>query len=215
MSSPISIIDCCKKCLTVFFNHFWFIFIINLLPFILFISAGFLIAQTKNYNAAEPVAIVIVLVSMIGTVFANLLLMHIFNEAFDQQPIEILHLMERSLKSFFRYWLAGMVYYMLVFIGSIFLIIPGIWAAITFSMASYAVVLKEYKIWDALSYSKKLIEGNFWKLLAFLAIFLMIAFVSNVLYQFLPGLALILFLCFSPLIVGFGTILFRTLEAEE
>lgn len=63
---------------------------------------------------------------------------------------------------------------LLVFLGSLLLIIPGIYLAVAFSMTPAVVMLEERAGWAALRRSRDLVRGYWWKTLGLLLVSLLI-----------------------------------------
>lgn len=69
----------------------------------------------------------------------------------------------------------GIICYGLVFIGSLFFLIPGLYLGIIWTFYEYIIGFRGIKGWKALEYSKKLIQGRFWKTFGFLIMINLIA----------------------------------------
>lgn len=63
---------------------------------------------------------------------------------------------------------AGIIYWFCMFVGGLLFVIPGLYLGVIWCFYEYAIGLKGMKGWDALKYSKKLMQGKFWKTLGFL-----------------------------------------------
>lgn len=68
---------------------------------------------------------------------------------------------------FFKYFAAVIIYGIMVFIGVIFFVVPGIILAIQFYFAFYAIIDKEMGPIDALEHSAVLTRGSRWDIFAF------------------------------------------------
>lgn len=66
--------------------------------------------------------------------------------------------------------ITGIPYWFLVFFGSLFFIIPGIYLGIIWTFYVYAIGLTGIKGWKALVHSKKITKNRFWKTLGFIIV---------------------------------------------
>jgi hypothetical protein len=86
-----------------------------------------------------------------------------------------------------RLILAGIVASIAVAIGLLLLIIPGIWLAISLSMAPHVVGLEDRGAIGSLTRSAALVRGRWWHTLGFV---LLVGFMGSIAVQFLQLLAL-------------------------
>lgn len=75
--------------------------------------------------------------------------------------IDLFSCIHLIFKSFF----ASLIYYLIVFVGLIFLFIPGIYIAVKYQFYEYFIVDKEYGPIKALNESSKITEGVKWELI--------------------------------------------------
>jgi len=100
--------------------------------------------------------------------------------------------------------LAGILYYIMVAVGLVLLIVPGIYLALRFGQYQNAIVDKNLGVFDSLTYSARITEGNKLNLFGLgLVCFLIV----------LAGLlALVVGLCFAaPLVYLAGVVAYRWL----
>ncbi|WP_313530212.1 hypothetical protein [Anaerotignum sp.] len=64
----------------------------------------------------------------------------------------------------------GIPYWVLIFIASTFFVIPGLVLGVFWTFYVYAIGLKDIRGWKALTYSKKLTGGKFWKTTGFIIV---------------------------------------------
>ena len=57
----------------------------------------------------------------------------------------------------------------LIFVGFIFIIVPGVYIAVRFTFASQAAVLERHSVTDSLRRSWSLVEGNWWRVFGIVA----------------------------------------------
>ncbi|MDD4842798.1 MAG: hypothetical protein PHU31_00485 [Anaerotignum sp.] len=95
---------------------------------------------------------------------------------------ETIHLREaigEAMNCLWKIIVAGLISSILIILATICFIIPGIYLGIIWTFYVYAIGLRGYKGWKALAYSKKLIDGRFWKTLGFLIVISFIAVLCN------------------------------------
>lgn len=73
----------------------------------------------------------------------------------------------KYLKKIIKYLLVSILYIVIIFIGLVFLIVPGIYFAIKFQYASYNVIEKGSSIGDAFRLSSSMTVGVKWKMILF------------------------------------------------
>ena len=71
---------------------------------------------------------------------------------------------------FLQLFLLSLVSGILIFVGTLFCIIPGIWLAISYSLANCILIFHKFEFWDAMEASRKVIATNFWLLLGTLIV---------------------------------------------
>ncbi|MGQ0720420.1 MAG: glycerophosphoryl diester phosphodiesterase membrane domain-containing protein [Candidatus Eiseniibacteriota bacterium] len=77
-----------------------------------------------------------------------------------------LTLREAWMQSGSRFWPAvgaGIFYMVFVVLGTLFLIVPGIWLSIRLALAGHALFLEGAGSWGAISRSDELMRGAFWR----------------------------------------------------
>lgn len=77
-----------------------------------------------------------------------------------------LTLREAWMQSGSRFWPAvgaGLFYMVFVVLGTLFLIVPGIWLSIRLALAGHALFLEGAGSWGAISRSDELMRGAFWR----------------------------------------------------
>jgi uncharacterized membrane protein len=90
--------------------------------------------------------------------------------------LNILHKKEASVKDVFilpttdtfRYLGAGIVYFVMVVVGLICFIVPGIYFAIKYMYVFNLIADEGMTIKEAAEKSAKMLEGNYWKIIGFL-----------------------------------------------
>ncbi|MFN6379350.1 MAG: hypothetical protein ACK4WD_08740 [Flavobacteriales bacterium] len=71
---------------------------------------------------------------------------------------------------FLQLFLLSLVSGILVLVGTLFCIIPGIWLAISYTLANCILIFHKLEFWDAMEASRKVIAKNFWLFLGTLIV---------------------------------------------
>ena len=112
----------------------------------------------------------------------------------------------KSYKIFLNYILSSLLYTVIVILGTILLILPGIYLAVRLSFYRYIVVEKEnIGVIDALKESMKITQNRFWKIFGFMLVLILI----NILGVIPFGLGLIVTIPLSVIAVA---LVYRKLE---
>jgi uncharacterized membrane protein len=83
----------------------------------------------------------------------------------------------------------------LIIVGTIFCIIPGIWLAISYTLANCILIFHKLEFWDAMEASRKVVGKNFW---SFLGLFIVMGLGGAIFIVLTCGLGSIIA---SPVIV--------------
>lgn len=86
----------------------------------------------------------------------------------------------------------------LIGIGIVFCIIPGIWLAISYMIAMPILIFLRLEFWDAMEASRKVVAKNFW---SFLGIVLLIGIASLIISAITCGLGILLIAPMAQLMV--------------
>lgn len=86
---------------------------------------------------------------------------------------------------------AWILYILAIMVGSLLLIIPGIWLSISLAFCFFAAVIDRKGPIESLKYSHGLVRGNWWRTAAVLTIVLIISMVFYFAIGFVSGLFLI------------------------
>ncbi len=80
-----------------------------------------------------------------------------------------------------RLFFATLFYMILMMIGFILLVIPGIYLMVGFALFNQTAVIEDRGPWDALTRSRELIKGSWWRCLGILFLaFVLVAILSNI-----------------------------------
>ncbi len=86
---------------------------------------------------------------------------------------------------------ASLVYGLVVAVGLVLLIIPGLWLSIALAMCMYAAATDNHGPMKALNYSYDLVKGNWWRTAAVFAVIMIIAMVFYFALGFISAMVLV------------------------
>lgn len=121
----------------------------------------------------------------------------------------------------FGYWMITvsiwLIAQLLVALGLILFIVPGIYLAVSYLFASLFGIFGGFNFWKSLEFSRKLVTRNFWMFLAFVLILAIINLVPAALSIFNPvfAIAFAIYICISmPVSFLAVYVLFEELTSE-
>lgn len=114
----------------------------------------------------------------------------------------------RTSKYFVTSFFTGLV----VIIGFVLFIIPGIIFSVWFSFAHLIAILENENGIESMKKSKALVKGNFWPILGRFILIGVIAVVISMVIQLIPVLGGILVAFISPLFILYQVLLYRNLR---
>ncbi len=86
------------------------------------------------------------------------------------ETIQVKDAIGESMNCLWSVIITGIPYWILIFIASSFFIVPGLFLGVIWTFYVYAIGLKGAKGWKALTYSKRLTTGKFWKTAGFIIV---------------------------------------------
>ena len=118
--------------------------------------------------------------SLIVTVFCAIFSIKIGLRLYDNDKIGSYDFLAFNASTFFKFLLAYLLYLIMLSIGFILLVVPGIYLAIKYQYAQYLIIDKDMDVIEAFKESGRITQGHKWNLLAF-ALLLLAVFVIGVL----------------------------------
>ena len=85
---------------------------------------------------------------------------------------------------YFKYLTVYLCMFLLIAIGFVFLIIPGIYIATIFVFADLIVVVERASFMEAFSRSYDLVHNRFWQVLQFLSVIILISLIPSLISSF-------------------------------
>ena len=123
----------------------------------------------KRVGEESIFGLLVALVSLVASIILQLGLIRIYLDLIDKKDTKVETLFS-EYQHFFRYIVASILYGLVVIIGLIFFIVPGIYLALRYSFYSYFIIDKNVGILESLQKSSELTRGNKWKILLFLLV---------------------------------------------
>lgn len=100
----------------------------------------------------------LLLISIGVTVFMSIALIH----AVANTSLTVTDAYKMATKQFFKYLGLAIVMGVMIIIGFILLVVPGIWLSVALSFSVYFLILQGKGIKESLSASKALVKGKWW-----------------------------------------------------
>jgi len=110
------------------------------------------------------------------------------------------------------YWWISILNGIIVMLGFLLLIVPGIIFSIWFSFSFYVLVSEDRKGMKALLRSKELVKGYWWKVFWRFFMLNIIVFLVAYIVSFIPFIKSIIYLFITPFSVIFGFLIYENLK---
>lgn len=178
-----------------------------------FSLAGFTLAGgvkpliTVNASQYTLITLAIFLFSILGQ--ATLL------SAFKKIPgeWEVKEAIGDGSKIFWSFLWVSILSGIVIAVGFVLLIIPGILFMVWYAFAAYVLVFEGQRGWSALKRSKKLVKGYWWAILGRLIVLILLAIVVSIAISWIPYIGqLALQVLFPPFSVAYAVLLYKSLK---
>lgn len=145
-------------------KYFWFF--VQVLVIVVVISG--ILSMLGNYYTARNggLGALFMLLSYVINFFLAVGVTMIALNVFDQKPAT-LKMLYADPAVVWRYFLATVLYMLIILGGTILLIVPGIIWAIKYSQYKYIVIEKNIGPWEALKLSGRITKGSRWNIFFF------------------------------------------------
>ncbi|MBN1325834.1 hypothetical protein JW977_02535 [Candidatus Falkowbacteria bacterium] len=185
------------------------------------------------FPGQEMISLLVMALAIFINLWISILLIELINKIHKNQNININELFQSSMKKIASYFWVLILISLIIMLGFILLIIPGIIFAIWYSFAEYIVVLEDIKGVKSLKDSKDLVRGRwgaaFWRLVlpsllvyvfgGLIALVLTLIFsLGNIDFSALDqnlmfnAIVSLIFIILSPLFTAYGVILYNNLK---
>jgi uncharacterized membrane protein len=142
---------------------------------ILFIIEAFFGFFASAFTEALPsLSILFNLGSWVVSIVSSIFVIKIGLKLYENERIGSYGFLSFSSSLFFKFLLGYVLYTLLVVVGFLLLIVPGIYLAIKYQFVLYLIVDKNMDVIEAFKESGKMTNGHKWNLLLLLLLFLMI-----------------------------------------
>lgn len=141
-----------------------------------------LFAATVTLNALASIPIIGVLIVIAGQTILNMGILKIslvLGRGMSRPSYKELF---TTIKPFWVFLGASLLMGLLVAIGMVLLVVPGIIAAITLQFATYLVIDKNLGVVEALKESARITQGNRWKLLGVMIVLALVNVIGGLLF---------------------------------
>ncbi|MBP0009943.1 hypothetical protein [Roseofilum sp. Belize Diploria] len=131
-----------------------------------------------------------ILLSIIGNVLlivVGLAVPNVVERSIRGQSVEMMTVLENAAPKFFIAFVVSIAVSMLVALGLIVLIVPGIWLSIRYSFTYYAIALRDCGF-DAMGYSQSLVKGRWWAAFGRFVLLGLSVFIPILLLTFAAGI---------------------------
>lgn len=132
-----------------------------------------------------------------------------------QKLIGVGETLSAGWKLVWKYLGVSIISGMVVFLGLVFFVIPGIVFGIWFSFSLYLMIDKKTSVIDSLEQSKALVSGFFWSVLGRYIVFGILAFAIVLFLSFIPFIGSLLSAFFAPFYTLLGYLLYEDLKKAK
>ena len=193
-SSPLGVTECISRGFDLLKRHFGIIFAVWVIYFAISMGVGTVLgimeelvnpSQTPSFNPTpsstttepsledvlsqfetefSPISIFTNLISQVLSIYLTMGITRFSLNLMAGKPAEITDIFGEGSK-LIRGFLASLLMGLIVMVGFLLLIVPGIYLSLRFSYVQTAIVDKNMKIWEAFKYSSTITTNNKWALL--------------------------------------------------
>lgn len=179
-------IDLLKRSIDRFAEN-WKLFVgIALVPGLLTFASGMLLAMTEPQTSVTPMLLVLGMQFVL--VVVGILMSIALIRAVMQPMIGVQEAYRQALPYFWWYLLLSIVVGLVVMVGFILLIIPGIIFMVWFAFTYYALVVDNVKGFAAMKRSKELVSGRWWSVFGYVAFLILVSLLVGMVVGALSGL---------------------------
>ena len=128
-----------------------------------------------NYN---PLMMVGTLVSSFVSIYLTIGVIKIYLQLIDNKKIQYQDLFNVQADEYIHYLLASIVYGLIVVLGIIALIIPGIYFGLKYQYYSYLIIDKHLSVMDSVKESGNITKGHITQLFLFSLVIILLSFLG-------------------------------------
>lgn len=213
----------------IFFQKENFIYFAKIQAFLLPVPVIFFIwslilrfgsAKLSESLSAGPtlflLSIALSFVNVVISLFVEIALIEAIRRVRDGFSLSVREAFRVAKSKTWKFFLLGLLKVVILAVGFLFLLIPGIIFAVWFVFSKFEVVLHQAGVRESLAKSKALVGGRFWWVLGRLLIFEIFAVLAQIVFALLPySLGTLVSLFFVVLFILPFYLLFKELEGRE
>lgn len=180
-----------------------------------FISGYFSISDPNNIDYSN-------IPMLIGFVILSLLLIILGYWSQTTQYLMILRMgdsekevLKLGFKKIIKFFVASFFVGLIVLLGILLLIIPGIMFGVWYSFCIWLVLDKQMRVFEALKTSKAMVKGRFWKIFGRSAVFGLFGFVVSIIISMVPYAGGLLVSFVAPLLILPHYLLYKDLVNNQ
>lgn len=224
ISSLSGVGDLLSRSWQIYKERIWVFLGIIILPWLSILPLGLLVAGLMRLPQLLPILSVVILIFalivIIVTLWSSVALLYAIKER--EEKIGIKESFTKGWHKIISYlWISISVGF-ITLVGFLFFIIPGIIFAVWFSLATYVLVAEDLRGSKALSRSKQLVSGNWWKVFWRFLVLGIITVVIYIIYGLVIALIdipyinniapTILMILLTPFFTTFGFLIYEDLR---
>ncbi len=215
-----------KQTFQIYKNRFWVFLGISVIPFLasLVFAPLFLLpllfglpiiafCKSLGFVLLIPLILVIVvlgIVIFVVNLWAGVSLLYAIKER--DQEIGIRESFAMGWPKILSYWWISILNGLIIMLGFLLLIIPGIIFSIWFGFAIYVLISEEKKGMKALLRSKQLVKGYWWKVFWRFLVLGFIVFLVAFITGFIPFIRNIIYIFITPFSITFSFLIYENLK---
>lgn len=203
-------------------NMFLFLGIILVPMLIAYVAGLFMPAQNTGVVSTSEWAIYIAL--MLVSTVVNILMGIALILAFASRSLTIMQAYRDSLPFFFRYIGLSILMSVILLVGFLLLVIPGIILSVWFAFATFILVLERASIIQSLKRSREYVRGRWWGVFGRLIVMSIIAFAFSFIFVAVSSLitnaalselvVTLLSVVLVPILVGYMYLLYQDVKGS-
>lgn len=156
----------------------------------LYLLTYIIYANTWNPYHLNYISLLIKILVMLLLILIDFAVIHITTESVTGNTINYKQAINKGFAPLFISILTIITTTIIVLGGFLLLIIPGIYLTVRYTFVLHAVVLKNLQHSEARQYSKRLVDGRWWKVLGYslviYTIVILASFILNLTYNLVP-----------------------------
>jgi len=223
LSSPIGIL---KKALEIFFKKENFVYFLKLMLIVFVVSfgagilamlpGGGLVLLTGQNPTQNPILLLPLIVGAAVTMVLSIWMQAVTYESvrkvFSGESLEIKITLKTGWAKTWKFFLVSLALMLIVALGFILLIIPGIIFLVWFSFSQLIVITEGLGVRASLARSKELVKGRFWPVLGRFIVFALAIGLFQIFLSRIPFVGGFVSIFFTPLFILPSYLLYKELS---